>query len=119
MASEHARAVRERVWPLVAAADPVSQGAPGVTELMLTTRHELQLLPLDGWTDAAIQQATKAAAARHGLKPKAVWMPLRYAATGTDSGALLSSTLALLGREAVLRRLDVAIQRALKIGADA
>ncbi len=47
----------------------------------------------------------KAAAARHGLKPGQVMMPLRVIACGTKETPAIDAVLALLGREATRTRL--------------
>ncbi|MBP1621961.1 MAG: glutamyl-tRNA synthetase, partial [Acidobacteria bacterium] len=57
------------------------------------------------WTRDAILAALKAAAARHGLKPPQVMMPLRVAVCGTRETPAIDAVLALLGRDVTLRRL--------------
>jgi len=57
------------------------------------------------WTRDAILAALKAAAARHGLKPPQVMMPLRVVVCGTRETPAIDAVLALLGRDVTLRRL--------------
>ena len=57
------------------------------------------------WTRDAILAALKAAAARHGLKPPQVMMPLRVAVCGTRETPAIDAVLALLGRDVTLSRL--------------
>jgi len=57
------------------------------------------------WERAAIAGAIKAAAARHGLKPAQVMMPLRLLVAGTTSTPAIDAVLALVGRERTIQRL--------------
>jgi len=57
------------------------------------------------WTRAAIGAALKAAAARHGLKPSQVMMPLRLLVAGTAQTPAIDAVLALLARDTVRTRL--------------
>ena len=47
----------------------------------------------------------KAAAARHGLKPAQIMMAMRMLVCGTRETPAIDAVLAVLGREAVSRRL--------------
>ena len=51
------------------------------------------------WTREAIGAAMKAAAARHGLKPAQVMMPMRVLVCGTRETPAIDAVLAVLGRE--------------------
>jgi len=51
------------------------------------------------WRRETIGASLKAAAARHGLKPPQVMMPLRVLVAGTPSTPAIDAVLALLGRE--------------------
>jgi glutamyl-tRNA synthetase len=57
------------------------------------------------WTREAIGAELKAAAARHGLKPPQVMMPLRFLVCGTPQTPAIDAVLALLGREVTRTRL--------------
>ena len=59
--------------------------------------------PPSTWTREAIWRALKAAAARHGLKPPQVMMPLRVLVCGTPQTPAIDAVLALLGRDAHAR----------------
>ena len=64
-----------------------------------------QLLPDEPFDETTWSVWTKALQARTGLKGKALFMPLRLALTGRESGPELRAVLPLLGRSAVLSRL--------------
>ena len=53
--------------------------------------------------------ALKGAAARHGLKPPQVMMPLRVLVCGTPQTPAIDAVLGLLGREAVRARIAAAL----------
>jgi glutamyl-tRNA synthetase len=57
------------------------------------------------WERATIAAALKAAAARHGIKPAQVMMPLRLLVAGTTSTPAIDAVLALMGRERTIERL--------------
>jgi glutamyl-tRNA synthetase len=57
------------------------------------------------WRRDAIATTLKETAARHGLKPPQVMMPLRYLVAGTASTPALDAVLSLLGREKVRARI--------------
>ena len=63
------------------------------------------LLPDEPFDETTWSVWTKALQARTGLKGKALFMPLRLALTGRESGPELRAVLPLLGRSAVLSRL--------------
>ncbi|MHB0992157.1 MAG: glutamate--tRNA ligase [Burkholderiales bacterium] len=58
------------------------------------------------WSRAGINAAIKTAVAEYGLKMPAVAMPLRVIITGTPQTPGIDATLALIGRTAVLERLQ-------------
>jgi glutamyl-tRNA synthetase len=60
------------------------------------------------WDREAIAAAIKEAAARHGLKPPQVMMALRAVVTGEAQTPAIDAVLALLGRDAVRKRLSAA-----------
>jgi glutamyl-tRNA synthetase len=57
------------------------------------------------WSREAIAAVVKAAAARHGLKPAAVMMPLRALVAGTLKTPANDAVLQLVGREATRARM--------------
>ena len=57
------------------------------------------------WSREAIAAVVKAAAARHGLKPAAVMMPLRALVAGTLKTPAIDAVLQLVGREATRARM--------------
>jgi len=61
------------------------------------------------WTRDALTAALKGAAARHGLKPPQIMMPLRLLVAGTPSTPAIDAVLALLGRDAVRGRMAAAL----------
>lgn len=63
------------------------------------------LLPDEPWDDTTWQLWTEAVKAGCGRKGRALFMPLRLAITGRDSGPELKALLPLVGRRRVLARL--------------
>ncbi len=61
------------------------------------------------WSREAILPALKAAAARHGLKPGQVMMPLRVAVAGTTATPAIDAVLELVGRDATRSRVEAAL----------
>jgi glutamyl-tRNA synthetase len=57
------------------------------------------------WTREAIGAAIKAAAARHGIKPALVMMPLRALVAGTPRTPAIDAVLELVGRDAPRARM--------------
>ncbi|MEE2024787.1 MULTISPECIES: glutamate--tRNA ligase [Alkalimonas] len=68
-----------------------------------------KLTALTDWTSEAIQQAIHTAAEELGLGMGKVGMPLRVAVSGAGNSPSLDLTLALVGRERTLARLDMAL----------
>jgi len=62
------------------------------------------------WTREAIGAELKAAAARHGLKPPQVMMPLRFLVCGTPQTPAIDAVLALLGRDVTRARLAAGLR---------
>ena len=67
------------------------------------------LAGLDDWTPAAIQRTIEQVADRLGVKLGKVGMPLRVAVSGRGASPSNDQTLALLGREKTLQRIDRAL----------
>ncbi len=77
-----------------------------IIESREVTNAAAVLLP-EGPLDASIWKAwTTAIAAKTGTKGKGLFMPLRLALTGRDSGPELASLLAIMGRDRVFARLN-------------
>jgi glutamyl-tRNA synthetase len=68
-----------------------------------------QLAALDSWDEPTTEAAVGAAAASKDLKLGKVAQPLRVAVTGRAASPGIGATLALVGREASLRRIDKAL----------
>ena len=71
----------------------------------------LALKPLDPWAVDGIEAALRALAGRLELKPGVVFTPIRVAVTGKRIAPPLFDTLAVLGRDLVLQRLNDAAGR--------
>ena len=66
------------------------------------------LASLDEWTSAAIEEALRTVPEALGMKPKAVFQAARVAVAGSTVSLPLFESIALLGREAALARLEAA-----------
>ena len=90
-------AVRERVIE-----------APGGREALAAARAALADVPAP-WTQEDVEAALTAVADRIGVKRKQVFQPLRVALTGTTVSPGIFETVALLGRDETLARVDHAL----------
>jgi len=61
------------------------------------------------WGVEAVEAALRAAVERSGMKAKQVFQPLRVALTGTTISPGIFETVALIGRDAALKRIDGAL----------
>ena len=61
------------------------------------------------WTAESVEAALRPAVERSGLKAKQVFQPLRVALTGTTISPGIFETVALIGREKALARIDSAL----------
>jgi glutamyl-tRNA synthetase len=77
--------------------------------LLEAAARRLDVLP--NWDAAALDAALHALAEELAVKTGTLFTPIRVAATGRTQAPPLFTTLAAVGREAVLRRLSWAIQR--------
>jgi glutamyl-tRNA synthetase len=59
--------------------------------------------------EAAVQEALEAVIAERGAKPREVYQPLRVALTGTTISPGIFESVALLGRDQTLARIDAAL----------
>jgi glutamyl-tRNA synthetase len=64
------------------------------------------LAELEDFTESEIEKALEAVLARRALKPREIYQPLRVAITGTTISPGIFESVALLGREETLRRID-------------
>ena len=67
------------------------------------------LAELESFDEAAVEQALEAVLAELGLKPREVYQPLRVAISGTTVSPGIFESVALLGREETLARIDRAL----------
>jgi glutamyl-tRNA synthetase len=66
------------------------------------------LSELATWTAAEIEASLRAVAQKRELKPKQAFQPIRAAVTGTLISPPLFESLEILGRDATLKRLEIA-----------
>ena len=81
---------------------------PVILEPLLDVTRRLRALP--DWSEANISQAIAACAAEHGINLGKLGQPLRVAVTGGAVSPPIDVTLALVGRDKTLARLDRAIR---------
>jgi glutamyl-tRNA synthetase len=108
-------------WPLTSflfdgpVEDPAARervlGAPGAPELLGKAAEALAGIP-GPWTVGDVEAALRGVAEREGVKPKAIFQPLRVALAGTTVSPGIFETVALLGREETLARVEDALKRA-------
>ena len=68
-----------------------------------------QLASSDGFDTTAVQAALTSVIERHEAKPREVYQPVRVAIAGTTVSPGIFESVALLGREETLRRIDLAL----------
>jgi glutamyl-tRNA synthetase len=61
------------------------------------------------WSQEAVEEALRGAVERSGMKAKQVFQPLRVALTGTTVSPGIFETVALMGRDRALARIDRAL----------
>jgi len=74
------------------------------------------LAELDGFSESDVGPALEALVARLQVKPREVYQPLRVAIAGTTVSPGIFESVALLGREETLRRIDRALDSAPRSG---
>lgn len=84
-------------------------GAEGGAEALRAARDELAAL--DPFTQEAVDATLRGIVEARGWKPKQVFQPLRVAIAGTTVSPGIFESVALLGREETLRRIDGALAR--------
>src|SRR5918994_4413696 len=108
----------DEFWPLARAffEEPVSDEAArekflapeaGATALA-AARDALADVPAP-WTTESVEPALRGAVERSGMKAKQVFQPLRVALTGSTISPGIFETVALVGRDRTLARIDAAL----------
>jgi glutamyl-tRNA synthetase len=106
-------------WPLTGPLldEPVDD--PGARERWLgeegrgvLRESRAALAELESFTETDVGRALEAVLARLEVKPREVYQPLRVAIAGTTVSPGIFESIALLGREKALRRIDDALQSA-------
>jgi len=82
--------------------------APGAKDALSAARAALADVPAP-WSQEAVESALGGVAERLGVKRKQVFQPLRVAVTGTTVSPGIFETVALLGRDETLARVDHAL----------
>ena len=82
--------------------------APGARQALAEARAALAEVP-EPWTQERVEVALAGVAERLGVKRKQVFQPLRVALTGTTVSPGIFETVALLGRDETLARVDHAL----------
>jgi glutamyl-tRNA synthetase len=85
-------------------------GADGGVEALAAAREALA--HVEPFAQDAVEAALRGLVEGRGWKPRAVFQPLRVAIAGTTVSPGIFESVALLGREETLRRVDVALARA-------
>ncbi|HMJ03356.1 MAG TPA: glutamate--tRNA ligase [Conexibacter sp.] len=83
-------------------------GAEGGAQALAAARATLA--GLDPFTQDAVEAALRGLVEAHGWKPKQVFQPVRVAIAGTTISPGIFESVALLGREETLRRIDEALR---------
>jgi glutamyl-tRNA synthetase len=105
-------------WPLAGALvdgpldDPAARARwldEGGRQTLAGVRHALATAA--GFDEAAVREALEAVIGERGAKPREVYQPLRVALTGTTVSPGIFESVALLGREETLARIDAALAR--------
>ena len=105
-------------WPLAGPLvdDPMDDPAArarwldeGGRQTLEVVRHALAMAA--GIDEAAVREALEGVIAERGAKPREVYQPLRVALTGTTVSPGIFESVALLGRDETLRRIDAALAR--------
>ena len=79
-------------------------GSNGAMDALRLARAELDRI--GDWSPETLEAALRGAAEREGVKPKHMFQPVRVAISGSTISPGLFESLAVLGREETLRRMD-------------
>src|SRR5215216_6547052 len=108
----------DEFWPLARAFFDEPADDPAARERFLAPETGAEALAvvrsalaeLDApWTTEAVESVLRGAVERSGMKAKQVFQPLRVALTGTTISPGIFETVALVGRERGLARIDAAL----------
>ena len=106
------------IWPLIAflfeppVDDPKAWEKVMKPEVVPALEASLELLrAVEPWDTAALEAAFAPLVERLGVKPREVYQPLRVAITGTTVSPGIFESLAALGREAAVGRVETALSR--------
>jgi glutamyl-tRNA synthetase len=77
-------------------------------QALTAARDALAEVP-DPWSTESVEPALRGAVERSGMKAKQVFQPLRVALTGSTVSPGIFETVALVGRERALERIDAAL----------
>jgi glutamyl-tRNA synthetase len=107
----------DEFWPLAGflfdgpANDPEAYakviGAEGAVDRLRAAREALA--EVDPWETDGLEAALRGVVERLGVKPKAVFQPVRVAIAGRPVSPGIFESLAVLGRDESLRRIDTAV----------
>jgi glutamyl-tRNA synthetase len=81
----------------------------GAAEALSSARSSLA--ELEAFDDESVERALRGVVERLGVKPPAVFQPVRVAITGKTVSPGIFESVALLGREETLARIDASLQR--------
>jgi glutamyl-tRNA synthetase len=108
----------DEVWPLIRFLfEAPADDADAWRKVMTDDTGPLLAAALDalrdggGFEPTAIEQALRAVVDRHDVKPKLLFQPLRVAITGTTVSPGIFESLAALGREESVERIERALER--------
>src|SRR5215211_4168985 len=108
----------DEAWPLIRFlfAEPVDDPTAWERVMKPDVRDPLAqaldaLRGADGFSPESVEQALSTIPERTGRKPKDVYQPIRVAITGTTVSPGIFDSLAALGREASLKRIEAALRR--------
>jgi glutamyl-tRNA synthetase len=84
-------------------------GAAGAAQALSDARAALEELGL--WDESGVERVLREVVEARGVKPKEVFQPVRVAISGRTISPGIFETVALLGREETLSRIDAALAR--------
>ncbi|MGN6188165.1 MAG: glutamate--tRNA ligase [Conexibacter sp.] len=87
-------------------------GAEGGSDALAAAREALAAIAPEAFDQEAVEATLRALVEERGWKPKQVFQPVRVAIAGTTISPGIFESVALLGREETLRRIDAALARA-------